>query len=136
VELGAYAPSPYGGNMGFDARSVHNNEIHFDEELTVPANTLTTVLIFTNTIAKGFFYVDEIIGTGTSDACWEIYLSGDKKIVYRTSEQDRTMRIKFPSSWQLKRTDFVEVKVKHDDPANAGSNTNDFQVSLIGHRVN
>ena len=93
--------------MGFNAHSAHETEIAFDEELTVAGNTPVTILIFTNTIAKGFFFIDEIIATGTVDSCYEVFLSGVRKIQYRTSEQDRTMRIKFPASWQIKRTDFA-----------------------------
>lgn len=122
--------------MGFHAQSAHETFIEHDEELIVAANTPATILIYTNTVANGFVFVDEIIATGTVDACYEIWLSGVRKIQYRTSEQDRTLRIKFPASWQLKRTDFVEIKVRHDDPANAGTNTGDFTASIIGHKVN
>jgi len=116
--------------MGFDGRSASSNEIHFDEELTVPTTTITIVQTFTNTDSKGLFFVDEIIATGQVDAEYSVYKDGELKLKYKTSEQNRTMRIKFPASWKLNKNDFIDIKVEHCD-----SNVANFSSTIIGHRV-
>lgn len=116
--------------MGFDARNASTNEVLYAEETTVPSLALTLLQTFTNIDSKGLFFVDEIIATGQVDAEYRIYKDGDLKIKYRTSEQDRTMRIKFPSSWKIQKNGFIDIKVYHSD-----DNLSDFSSTIIGHRV-
>lgn len=69
--------------------------------------------------------IDYIIATGTADAEFTIKFNSVTIIRYRTSEQDRTMRIPCGPGWFFKKNDTIEVSVEH-----CSSNNQSFNVSM------
>jgi hypothetical protein len=109
------------------ALSVNSSVLEYASASTVPANTLTTILTYTNT--GSVLWLDQLIATGQDDAEYEIVINTVTKIKYRTSEQQRTMDIQFPIAQKIAINDVIDIKVTH-----WGSATRDFDASLIGHK--
>lgn len=103
--------------------------LEFDEELTVAANSVTTILSYTNT--GSLLYLDTLIATGEVDAEYRLVINGTTKMKYRTSEQNRTMNVPFPMSQLIQIGDIVDIKVIHYHTAS----TADFSANIIGHRA-
>jgi len=89
---------------------------------TVPTNTITTVLNFTN--ASTALNCNMIYATGTANAEWFVYINDVLKISQRTTAADIKLQIPM-NGFILNNTDNIKVKVKHYRPA-----TQDFDCSL------
>jgi len=111
-----------GGNEG-----PFETNILFNEISTVPKDTPTTVLNFTNT--GHFANADSIGGTGTARSEWRVLINSTLKIRRRMGVVN--MNIEIPLHGLLVNTnDTVEVQVEHyeDDTAQ------DFSCDLRYHR--
>lgn len=102
--------------------------LEYDSVVTVPDNSLTTII--SHTVVTSDLLLDSIIATGTVDGEYTVVIDGDIKVKYRTSEQDRTVRIPFPVSQKIGVGSIIDVKVVHYE----ASLTGDFDASLIGHK--
>jgi len=96
--------------------------LEFQTAVTVPTNTETTVLDFTNTGTA--FAIEAISATGEAAGQWFIYINDVLKVQQRTTAADMNLDLNM-HSFILVNTDKVTVKVEHYETA-----TQDFACTL------
>jgi len=89
---------------------------------TVPTNTLSTVLDFTNSGTD--IKCSRILGSGTANAEWFIYINDILKIIQRTTAAEMSLNLAM-DSFILANTDNIKVKLKH-----YRTSTQDFECTL------
>jgi len=100
-----------------DAFQVGDTTFAFDVDTSVPAAILTILVTETNNTGRRRV-IDRIIATGEVSAEFSIFFNASQIIPYRTSQQDRTMKIDFSPGLPFAPGDTVEIRVEH----NAGAN--------------
>ena len=89
---------------------------------TVPTNTVTTILNFTN---SGTAVVcNRIMGSGTANAEWFIYINDTLKIIQRTTAAQMALNLNM-DQFILANTDNIKVKIQH-----YRTSTQDFECTL------
>ena len=89
---------------------------------TIPTNTVTTILNFTN--AGDPINCNRILGSGTANAEWFIYINDTLKIIQRTTAASLALDLAM-DNFILATTDNIKVKIKH-----YRTSTQDFECTL------
>jgi len=106
--------------------SAVTTDIEYQAVTTVPTNTITTVLNFTN--AGAALNCNTIFGSGTANAEWLVYIDDVLKIVQRTTAANIKLQIPM-EGFILAGSANIKVKIIHYRPA-----TQDFECSLSYER--
>lgn len=101
--------------------------LEFGSSTSIPANSLTTVL--THTVATSPLFLTNFFSSGELDAEVSFYVNTVRKLVWRTSEQQRNAEVpigplRFPIGTIL------DIKVVHFYTGK----TADFEASLVGYK--
>ena len=99
-----------------------------DTEDLVIANSQATIITYTVGVAP--LYLDGFTATGNVDADFTLHINTAEKLCYRTSEQDRTAKVFFPTPQKVAAGSIIDIKVIHFYTAWTAS----FKATLIGHR--
>ena len=99
-----------------------DTQIEFQEVSTVPKNTVTTVLSFTN--VGSVLKLEGIGGSGTARSEWSIFINSVLKVKRRLSVAHPFIDIDMFDT-QLANLDIIDVKVEHFEPA-----TQDFDAEV------
>jgi hypothetical protein len=107
-----------------------SSEYEYDVATTVAANTLTTVLSYTNPFGGSNLYIDRISAEGEVDGCFTIVIDTGDKDTKRSSGGQYTVDWQYPNGGLiLAPGSIIDIKVEH------GINTTaDFSAALFGHR--
>ena len=97
--------------------------IEFQSTTTVPGNTETTVLSFTNTLGEDLF-IQRLGGTGDARSEWFIYINTILKYKRRSSVANPNLDIEL-HGFTLSNGDVIDIKVKHYE-----SSTCDFECEV------
>ena len=100
----------------------------FNTATTIAGGSLVTIVTYTNNTGDDV-WLDGFMAEGTVDGEYMMTINNVPKLVYRTSEQDRTAKIHFPRLVRIPDTTIVEVKVEHHY-----SFTADFTATVIGSK--
>ena len=120
---GVRVRNPSGGGSQLPTESVSQ----IGSATTVAGNSQITLLTYT--VAVKDLWLDSIIATGDVDAEFVLFINTVKKLVYRTSEQDRTMKLLYPVAQLMTVGTIIDVKVTHWNV-----NTANFDATLTGHK--
>jgi len=96
--------------------------IEFQETTNVPADTLSTVLSFTNSVSK--IYLNSIIVNSNLRAEWFIYVNTVLLMKRRSNDDIGSYNIDM-HKFIMSDNDILDVKVKHYEPT-----THDFQTEV------
>lgn len=100
--------------------------IEFQTVATVPFNTLTTVLSFTNTGAD--LFLEAIGGTGTARSEWILYVDNVEKLRRRIGVANMNMDVRM-FDYLIPTNSVVDIKVTHFESA-----TQSFQSEVRYYR--
>ena len=120
--VSAVNPLPVTGTLG----NVGTIYLEYQAVATVPTNTITTVLNYTN--AGTTIKCQAVYGSGTANAEWFIYIDDVLKVVQRTTAAEISKAIPLYSFTMVNGVN-IKVKVKHYRTA-----TQDFECSLSYER--
>lgn len=99
------------------------SKIEYQEVTTVPKNTLTTVLSFTNSTGNGIF-INGIGGTGTARSEWQIFVDTNLKLRRRMGVAHPFIEIPL-FGFFIANGSIIDIKVTHFENA-----TQDFHADL------
>jgi len=114
--------------MAHNSRQSGKTVIVFDEETTLASGIETSLVIYTNTTNETLL-LDQLIATGQADGLFRVLFNSETIVKYRTSEQDRTLNLAFPTGLLLGKNDTIEIKV-----TNCWDEVADFSGTFIIHR--
>lgn len=100
----------------------------FNTATTVAGGSVSTIVTYTNNTGDDV-WLDGFISQGTVDAEYFLTINNVIKLIYRTSEQDRTATVYFPRLVKVPNTTIIEVKVEH-----VYTFTADFSATIIGSK--
>ena len=96
-----------------DAFQVGDTTFAFDIDTDVDASVETILVTETNSTGRRRV-IDRIIATGNVSAEFSIFFNSVQIIPYRTSQQDRTMKIDFSPGLPFANGDTIEIRVEHE----------------------
>jgi hypothetical protein len=99
-----------------------------DTEDLVIANSQATIITYAVGVTP--LYLDGFTATGNVDADFTLHINTAEKLCYRTSEQDRTAKVFFPTPQKVAAGSIIDIKVIHFYTAWTAS----FKATIIGHR--
>lgn len=93
----------------------------------VPANSVTTIVSFTNTGSPFFF--DGWLGTGQYEGDWFVAIDSVTSPEDRSSASSMRAGTQFTSPRRIEVGSIIDIKVEH-----YGSATGQFSATIFGHR--
>jgi len=107
---------------------VSSSVLEFATATAVPDNAVTTILTYT--VAVDALLLDTLLITGQVDAEYVFTVNTVTKLKFRTSEQERSLKVAFPAAQKFAVGDILALKVIHYNT----SGVFDFDATLIGHK--
>jgi hypothetical protein len=101
--------------------------VEFGTALSIPANSLTTVL--THTVGTAPLILTHFYASGELDATVSFYINTVRKLSWRTSEQQRNAEVDV-GALQFAIGTILDIKIVHY----YNGKTADFEASLVGYK--